>query len=91
MVIMDAIQRTGKLTGDLQKDRDAIRDSLKKTSIAMTQGKIEFDKTGQVYTVVPSPVQVQIADGKPQLFIVYPPDRAGSAYQEPLPWDKRKI
>jgi ABC-type branched-subunit amino acid transport system substrate-binding protein len=90
MVIMDAIQRTGKLTGDLQKDRDAIRDALKKTSIQLTQGKIEFDKNGQVYTVVPSPVQVQVVDGKPQLFIIYPPERAGSAYQEPLPWDKRK-
>jgi len=90
MVIMDAIKRTGKLTGDLQKDRDAVRDALKKTSIQLTQGKIEFDKTGQVYTVVPSPVQVQVVDGKPQLFIIYPPDRAGAAYQEPLPWDKRK-
>jgi uncharacterized protein YaaQ len=87
---MDAIKRTTKLTGDLDKDRDAIRDTLKKTSIEMTQGKIEFDKTGQVYTVVPSPVQVQVVDGKPQLFVIYPLDRAGSAYQEPLPWDKRK-
>ncbi len=90
MVIMDAIKRTGKLTGDLQKDRDAIRDALKKTSIQLTQGKIEFDKAGQVYTVVPSPVQVQVVDGKPQLFIIYPSDRAGAPYQEPLPWDKRK-
>lgn len=90
MVIIDAIKRTGKLTGDLQKDRDAIRDALRKTSIDLTQGKIEFDKNGQVYTVVPSPVQVQLADGKPQLSIIYPPDRAGSTYQEPLPWDKRK-
>jgi branched-chain amino acid transport system substrate-binding protein len=90
MVIMDAIKRTGKLTGDLQRDRDAIRNALAKTSIQLTQGKIEFDKTGQVYTVVPSPVQVQVVDGKPQLFIVFPPDLAGSAYQEPLPWDKRK-
>ena len=90
MVIMDAIQRTGKLTGDLQKDRDAVRDALKKTSIQLSQGKIEFDKTGQVYTVVPSPVQVQVVEGKPQLFIVFPPDRAGSAYQEPQPWDKRR-
>ena len=90
LVLMDAIQRTGKLTEDLQKDRDAIRDALKKTSIQLTQGKIEFDKNGQVYTVVPSPVQVQVVDGKPQLFIIYPPERAGSAYQEPLPWDKRK-
>jgi len=91
MVIIDAIKRTGKLTGDLQKDRDAIRDALRKTSIELSQGKIEFDKNGQVYTVVPSPVQVHIVDGKPQLSIIYPPDRAGAAYQEPLPWGKRKI
>lgn len=91
MVIMDAIKRVRKLTGDLQKDRDAIRDALRKTSIELTQGKIEFDKNGQVYTVVPSPVQVQLVEGKPQLFIIYPPDRAGSTYQEPLPWEKRKL
>lgn len=90
MVIMDAIKRAGKPTGDLQADRDHIRDALRKTSIVLTQGKIEFDKTGQVYTVTPSPVQVQLVDGKPQLFIVYPPERAGATYQVPLPWDKRK-
>ncbi|MGZ3513214.1 MAG: ABC transporter substrate-binding protein [Thermodesulfobacteriota bacterium] len=90
MVIMDAIKRAGKPTGDLQADRDHIRDALGKTSIVLTQGKIEFDKTGQVYTVTPSPVQVQLVDGKPQLFIVYPPERAGATYQVPLPWDKRK-
>jgi branched-chain amino acid transport system substrate-binding protein len=91
MVIFDAIKRAGKLTGNLQKDRDSIRDALRKTSIGLTQGKIEFDKNGQVYTVVPSPVQVHLVDGNPKLFIIYPPDRAGAAYQEPLPWDKRKI
>jgi ABC-type branched-subunit amino acid transport system substrate-binding protein len=90
MVIMDAIKRAGKPTESLQADRDRIRDALRKTSIELTQGKIEFDKTGQVYTVVPSPVQVQLVDGKPQLFIVYPPARAGAPYQNPLPWDKRK-
>jgi branched-chain amino acid transport system substrate-binding protein len=89
MVIMDAIKRVGKPTGDLQADRDRIRDALRKTSVELTQGKIEFDKTGQVYTVIPSPVQVQLVDGKPQLFIIYPPGRAGAPYQVPLPWDKR--
>ena len=91
MVIIDAIKRTGKLTADLKKDRNAIRDTLGKTSIELTQGKIEFDKNGQVYTVIPSPVQVHLTDGKPKLSIIYPPDRAGASYQEPLPWDKRKI
>jgi hypothetical protein len=89
MAIMDAIKRAGKPTGDLQAERDRIRDALRKTSIELTQGKIEFDKTGQVYTVTPSPVQVQLVEGKPQLFIIYPPERAGATYQVPLPWDKR--
>jgi branched-chain amino acid transport system substrate-binding protein len=89
MVIMDAIKRAGKPTGKLQADRNRIRDALKKTSLRVTQGTIKFDKTGQVYTVVPSPVQVQLADGKPKLSIIYPPEKAGSNYQEPLPWDKR--
>jgi len=91
MVLMDAIRRTGKLSGDLQKDRDAIKEALRKTSIELTQGKIEFDKNGQVYTVFPAVVQVQLVDGKPQLFIIYPPERAGSSYQEPIPWEKRKM
>jgi len=89
MVIMDAIKRAGKPTGKLQADRNRIRNVLKKTSLTVTQGTIKFDKTGQVYTVVPSPVQVQLADGKPKLFIIYPPEKAGSDYQAPLPWDKR--
>jgi ABC-type branched-subunit amino acid transport system substrate-binding protein len=91
MVIMDAIRRAGKPTGDLQADRNRLRNALRKTSIELTQGKIEFDKNGQVFTVFPSVVQVHLVDGKPKLFIIFPPDRAGAAYQEPLPWDKRKI
>jgi len=90
MVLMDAMKRTGKLTGDLQKDRDAIKEALRKTSIELTQGKIEFDKNGQVYTVFPSVVQVQMVDGTPQLFIIYPPERASATYKTPLPWDQRK-
>jgi branched-chain amino acid transport system substrate-binding protein len=91
MVIMDAIRRAGKPTGNLQAERSRIRDALRKTSIELTQGKIEFGKDGQVFTVFPSVVQVHLVDGKPKLFIIYPPNRAGAAYQEPLPWDKRKM
>jgi branched-chain amino acid transport system substrate-binding protein len=89
MVIVDAIERAGEPTGKLQADRDKIKDVLKDTNLRVTQGTIKFDETGQVYTVVPSPVQVQLADGKPKLFIVYPPEKAGAEYQTPLPWDKR--
>lgn len=89
LVIMDAIKRAGKPTGNLQADRNRIRDALEKTSLRVTQGTIKFDKTGQVYTVVPSQVQVQLVKGKPKLFIIYPPDKAGSSYQKPLPWGKR--
>lgn len=89
MVILDAVKRAGKPTGDLQKDRDNIREALTKTSINLTQGKIEFDKTGQVSTVVPYVVQVQNVEGKAQLAIVYPPEKATAAYEEPKPWDKR--
>ena len=89
MFILDAIKRAGKPTGNLKADRNRIRDAIPRMSIRLTQGKIELDKTGQVYTVVPSQVQVQLVGGNPKLFIIYPPDRAGSGYQKPLPWDKR--
>jgi len=89
LVIIDAVKRAGKPTGNLQQDRDNIREALAKTSMTLTQGKIEFDKTGQVFTVLPYVVQVQNVQGKAQLVIVYPPERATSPYQEPKPWDKR--
>jgi len=90
MVILDAVQRAGKPSGKLQADRDKIKDVLRATNLRVTQGTIKFDQTGQVSTVVPSPVQVHLVECKPQLFIIYPPEKAGSDYQEPLPWDKRK-
>lgn len=90
MVIIDAIKRAGKPTGDLQKDRNRIRDALRKTDLKLTQGEIKFDKNGQVETVVPSVVQVQLTDCKPQLRIIYPPARATAKYEDPIPWNKRK-
>jgi branched-chain amino acid transport system substrate-binding protein len=90
MAIVDAIKRAGKLTGDLQKDRDSIKEVLKSTDLKLTQGQIKFDQTGQVVTVVPSVVQVQLKDCKPELRIIYPPERATTEYQLPKPWNERK-
>jgi len=91
MVIIDAIKRAGEPTGKLKEDRARINKALKSTSIKLTQGPIKFDKTGQVVTVFPYVVQTQIADGKPQLVIVYPSEKAAGAYQKPMPWDQRKF
>jgi branched-chain amino acid transport system substrate-binding protein len=90
MVILDAIKRAGKPTGNLQQDRNRIRDALRKTDLKLTQGEIKFDKNGQVETVVPSVVQVQLKDCKPLLRIIYPPSRATAQYEAPTPWNKRK-
>jgi branched-chain amino acid transport system substrate-binding protein len=91
MVILDAIKRAGKPTGNLSKDRMRIRDALRETDMRLSQGRIKFDKTGQVYTVIPSVVQVQL-DGNcsPDTQIIYPPERAAADYQEPKPWGQRK-
>lgn len=88
MVILDAVKRAGAPTGNLEKDRLRIKEALGQTKIRLTQGFLQFDKTGQV-DVKPTPVQIQIVDGKPKLEVVYPPDRATGTYQEPLPWAKR--
>jgi branched-chain amino acid transport system substrate-binding protein len=89
MVIFDAIKRAGKPTGNLQKDRDAVRNALPQTDMNLTQGKILFDKTGQVYTVRVYIVQVQNVQGKPTRVVIYPPDLATAQYQTPQPWNKR--
>jgi branched-chain amino acid transport system substrate-binding protein len=82
-VILDAVQRAGEPTGDLAKDRDRVRDALTKTDLRLTQGQIKFDERGQVYTVKPYVVQVQLVGGEPRLTIVYPPEKATAAYQLP--------
>ncbi len=83
MVILDAVQRAGKPTGDLQADRDRVRDALAKTDIKLTQGDVRFDPRGQVNTVKPYVVQVQLTGGEPKLVIIYPPDKATAPYQAP--------
>ena len=90
MVILDAVERAGKPSGDLGADRKKIRDALAKTDMKLSQGPIKFRDDGQVYTVLPSVVQVQL-DGqcKPDTQIIYPPERAASQYEVPLPWTKR--
>jgi branched-chain amino acid transport system substrate-binding protein len=90
LVIADAIKRAGEPTGKLQQDRDKIRDALKATDIKLSQGPIKFDQTGQVVTLIPSVVQVQLKECKPELRIVYPKELATAEYQPPLPWDQRK-
>lgn len=91
MVIFDAVKRAGKPTGDLTKDRERIRDALEKTDMRLSQGRIKFDENGQVYTVLPSVVQVQLDENcTPDTQIIYPPERAAAEYQEPKPWDERR-
>ena len=91
MVISDAIKRAGKPTGKLAEDRKKIQAALVDTDMKLSQGQIKFGKDGQVVTVIPSVVQVQLdKDCKPDTQIIFPPARAASNYQEPLPWSQRK-
>ena len=90
MVIADAIKRAGKLSGDLAKDRNKVRDALKSTDIKLSQGLVKFGPDGQVNTLLPSVVQVQLKDCKPDTYIIYPKDRASNDYLNPKPWSERK-
>lgn len=91
MAISDAIKRAGKPTGNLAEDRKKIQAALVDTDMKLSQGQIKFGKDGQVFTVIPSVVQVQVdKDCKPDTQIIFPPERAASNYQEPLPWSQRK-
>ena len=91
MVITDAIKRAGKPTGKLAEDRKKIRNALGDSDMKLSQGQIKFGKDGQVFTVIPSVVQVQLdKDCKPDTQIIFPPERAAFNYQEPLPWSQRK-
>jgi branched-chain amino acid transport system substrate-binding protein len=89
LVILDAIRRAGKPTGNLQKDRDAIRDALPKTSLKASQGLIEFDKTGQLTKARSMAVQVQKVQGKAQPVAIWPTELATGTYQPPVPWNQR--
>ena len=90
-VILAAVKKAGKPSGNLAKDRLKIRDQLAKTDMKLSQGLIKFGKDGQVYTVIPSVVQVQLDENcKPDTQIIYPPERAASKYETPKPWAERK-
>lgn len=90
MVIIDAIKRAGQPSGDLAKDRAKIREVLVTTDMKLSQGRIKFGEDGQVFTVIPSVVQVQLdKDCKPDTQIIYPPERAASEYMVPVPWSER--
>ncbi|RJX29488.1 MAG: ABC transporter substrate-binding protein [Desulfarculus sp.] len=90
MVIADALKRAGKLSGNLAKDRDKVRDALKATDLKLSQGAIKFGPDGQVFTVYPSVVQVQLKNCQPDTYIIYPASRAAAKYLEPTPWSKRQ-
>ena len=90
-VILQAVKQAGKPTDDLAKDRLKIRAELAKTDMKLSQGNIKFGKDGQVYTVIPSVVQVQLDENcKPDTQIIFPPERAAAEYQSPTPWAQRK-
>jgi len=91
MVILDAVKRAGKPSGDLAAERKKIRDALAGTDMKLSQGHIKFGADGQVNTILPSVVQVQL-DGqcKPDTQIIYPPERAAGKYETPLPWNQRR-
>jgi branched-chain amino acid transport system substrate-binding protein len=90
-VILDAIKRAGKPTGNLGEDRKKIKKALVTTDMKLSQGRIKFGKDGQVFTVLPSTVQVQLDENcKADTQIIYPPERAASQYQVPKPWSQRR-
>jgi branched-chain amino acid transport system substrate-binding protein len=90
-VILAAVKQAGKPTNDLAKDRLKIRDQLAKTDMKLSQGLIKFGKDGQVFTVIPSVVQVQLDENcKPDTQIIFPTERAAAKYEAPKPWSERK-
>ncbi len=90
-VILAAVKQAGKPTNDLTKDRLKIRDQLAKTDMKLSQGLIKFGKDGQVFTVIPSVVQVQLdKDCKADTQIIFPSERAAAKYEAPKPWSERK-
>jgi branched-chain amino acid transport system substrate-binding protein len=90
-VILEAIKEAGKPTDNLVKDRLKIRDALTKTDMNLTQGRIKFEKDGQVYTVDPPVIQVQLDEScNPDTQVIFPPALANAEYQKPIPWSQRK-
>jgi branched-chain amino acid transport system substrate-binding protein len=90
-VIIDAVKRAGKLSGDLEGDRNKIRDALKTTDMKLTQGHIHFMDNGQAYAVLAPVIQVKLdEDCKPDTAVIYPPEKATVEYELPKPWSERK-
>jgi branched-chain amino acid transport system substrate-binding protein len=90
-VILDAVKRAGKPTGKLARDREKIKTALEKTDMRLSQGQLRFAENGQVDTVFPSTVQVQLDENcKPDTQIIYPRERAAAEYQQPQPWAERR-
>ena len=48
MVILDAVKRADKPSGDLAMDRQRVRDALASTDMKLSQGHIRFGKDGQL-------------------------------------------
>ncbi len=90
-VIANAIQRAGTLSGNLQADREKVRNALISTDLELSQGRIRFDEKGQLTNTFVPVVQISTDDRcEPKLFVVYPLNIATKAYESPIPWDKRK-
>jgi branched-chain amino acid transport system substrate-binding protein len=90
IVIANAIQRAGKLSGDLAEDRRKVREALVTTDIELIQGRISFDEKGQLTNTFVPLVQIRTnSNCKPELFIVYPEKLATKDYESPLPWNER--
>jgi branched-chain amino acid transport system substrate-binding protein len=90
-VIADAIQRAGKLSGNLEEDRQKVRDALVDTDLELVQGRIRFDEKGQLTNTFVPVVQVRTDEScKTELYIVYPEKLATKAYESPVAWNNRK-
>lgn len=90
-VILDAVKRAGKPTGNLAADRKKIREALAITDMKLSQGRIKFGDNGQVFTLLPPVVQIQLDDQcKPDTQVIYPRELADGEYKTPSPWNQRR-
>ncbi len=90
-VIADAIKRAGKLSGNLKKDREQVRNALVDTDLELVQGRIRFDENGQLTNTFVPVVQIRTDEScTPKLFVVYPKKLETKTYESPVAWDKRQ-
>jgi len=90
LVTVEAIKRASPLTGDLQKDREKIKNVLREVSVTGVQGPIKFNEQGQQYTIPLNIIQIQPGpEGEPTPTIISPPELATHEYMPPLPWKER--